>query len=222
MQPWWHNALSGWDSFWSIVKQQSYFHQLNQTLLYQYAHFRCYPSWNEIGRLFTLVNPLEIKVVILGQDPYFRGQADGIAFSASHSFKTPPSLRNIFAELQADCGIEHQNRLNLAPWVQQGVFLMNTIWTVQADCPLSHAHYGWEQFSAELIRWLTGQNQQIIFCFWGKKALKYKQFLAPENPFLVHAHPSPLSYRLFRGSKPFSRLNSLLQHEKQIIIDWAQ
>lgn len=220
MKPWWNKSLLGWDLFWDDVIQQEFFARLNNNLQDAYTNHCCYPVWSEIGKLFTLIVPANIKVVIVGQDPYFRGQADGIAFSAEHSKTTPPSLRNILAELENDCHLKRVDRLSLQGWVKQGVFLMNSIWTVEAHKPLSHAHLGWEQFSATLITWLAQEG--IIFCFWGKKALKYKQFIGAKNPVLVHAHPSPLSYRLFRNSKPFSHINKLLQQQKQSVIDWGQ
>jgi uracil-DNA glycosylase len=176
-----------------------------------------FPPENQIFEAFKLTSLQNIKVVILGQDPYHgEGEANGLAFSVNPGIKIPPSLRNIFKELKSDLGIDRTNT-DLTDWAQQGVLLLNTTLTVAQDKPLSHADFGWGKFTDYVIQKIAMKETAVVFILWGKHAQK-KKLLIPQKHHLKieSAHPSPLgAHRGFWGSKPFSKANGFLEQQIQ-------
>ncbi|PPE05037.1 uracil-DNA glycosylase [Entomoplasma ellychniae] len=184
-----------------------------------------YPSKEKVLSLFDLIEPKDIKVVIVGQDPYHNPkQANGIAFSASNDVKTPKSLLNIFTELKADLNIDHFYNNDLSGWVKQGVLLINTSWTVIENQPASHAKLGWEDIVIKILNELNIINQNIVYCLWGNYAKKVYEILDYQSSAkITSAHPSPLSYsRGFKESKPFSKINEILKELGIKPIDWSK
>lgn len=181
-----------------------------------------FPDRDDVFKIFSLP-PSGIKVVILGQDPYYNGVADGYAFSSKNNQQLPKSLENIFNEIETDLNTLVLDRdPNLQRWVNQGVFLLNTILTVQAGVPNSHAGLGWEKFTERVLTAISNLKQPIAFILWGNNAKSYKRFLTnPNHLVITSAHPSPLSaHKGFFGSKPFSKVNEYLIQRKIQPIDW--
>lgn len=215
-----------WAIFFKGELQKPYFSNLD-FMISQYEKMETvFPGPYQIFRTF-FVAPEDVRVIILGQDPYHEpGQAMGLAFSVPDSCKTPPSLRNIKKELLDDVGAELPGN-NLEGWAEQGVFLLNTVLTVSEGKANSHAGCGWETFTANAIRYITEYNTHpIAVVLWGKQAQQYKTlFDGREAPTLIleSAHPSPLSaYRGFFGSRPFSKINDFLVENQEEKIDWAK
>lgn len=184
---------------------------------------RIYPPGNEIFRAFELTPFDDVKVVILGQDPYHGpGQAHGLSFSVAAGVQPPPSLRNIYRELEADLGISHPGHGNLEGWARQGVLLLNSCLTVQEGQAGSHQGKGWELFTDEVIRCLNDDRQNLVFILWGRKAQdKGTEIDRSRHCVLSSVHPSPLSASNgFFGSKPFSQANAYLEETGQKPVDW--
>lgn len=181
-----------------------------------------YPSADDIYNAFRKTSYDDAKVVIIGQDPYHEeGQANGLAFSVNNGVKIPPSLKNIFKELQDDVGGEHRTYTDLSDWAKQGVFLLNSSLTVIEGKPNSMADI-WKPFTDSIIKLLNSKEKPIVFVLWGKNARNKKKLIDTNKHFIVEsAHPSPLSaYRGFFGSKPFSKVNQYLTATGQTPIDW--
>lgn len=183
-----------------------------------------YPPSELRYRALELLAPSDVRVVILGQDPYHgAGQAHGLAFSVPDGVKMPPSLRNIFRELSDDMNLAPCKATDLTRWARQGVLLLNTALTVEPDSPGSHANIGWKPVTDAIIAALGRSETPIVFVLWGKHAQE-KQALIPESGLhliIQSAHPSPLSaYRGFLGSRPFSRINQWLGVQGMPEIDW--
>ena len=184
---------------------------------------RIYPPGNEIFRAFELTPFDDVKVVILGQDPYHGpGQAHGLSFSVAAGVQPPPSLRNIYRELEADLGISHPGHGNLEGWARQGVLLLNSCLTVQEGQAGSHQGKGWELFTDQVIRCLNQDRQNLVFILWGRKAQdKGTEIDRSRHCVLSSVHPSPLSASNgFFGSKPFSQANAYLEETGQKPVDW--
>ena len=182
-----------------------------------------YPPGNKIFNAFQLTKFEELKVVILGQDPYHGiGQAHGLSFSVEQGIKPPPSLKNIFKELEYDLGLKQPEHGNLEKWAHQGVLLLNSILTVERGNPGSHAKKGWEIFTDQVLKNITLHRKNIVFILWGQKAQDKCHFIdANENLVIKSSHPSPYSAHAgFLGSKPFSRANNYLQDLGIDPIDW--
>lgn len=183
-----------------------------------------YPDKHQIFRVFNECPLTQIKAVILGQDPYHgEGEAEGMAFSVPQGMKRPPSLRNIFRELQDDLHIEiDKQSSSLEPWLQQGVFLLNSILSVEKDTPGCHAKIGWESFTDHCIRYISQNVEHAVFILWGKYAQKKQKYIDKERHLiLTSAHPSPLGARYgFWQSKPFSKTNEFLQTKGMTPIQW--
>ncbi|MFK5883197.1 MAG: uracil-DNA glycosylase [Candidatus Izemoplasma sp.] len=199
---------------WNIVLQdefqKEYFIKLMSFIDNEYNSKNIFPLKSNIFNAFNLCSFKETKVVIIGQDPYHNfNQAHGLAFSVLQGNKLPPSLRNIYHELKSDLGIENLNKTNLTPWAVQGILLVNTILTVEAHIPLSHAKKGWEVFFDSVIAKLNEKDEPVIFVLWGNKAIKYeKDINKSKHVVLKSSHPSPLSARhTFFGGKVFSKIN---------------
>ena len=183
-----------------------------------------YPQGDKIFNAFNLTPFNKVKVVILGQDPYHGpNQAHGLCFSVPPSVKPPPSLVNIFKELESDTGKKRNyHDGNLEHWAKQGVFLLNTTLTVEKSKPLSHQDYGWSEFTNQVISLINKELESIVFILWGSFAQSKKQLIDSNKHLILTApHPSPLSaHRGFFGSKPFSKTNNFL-HSKQIdMVNW--
>lgn len=192
---------------------QEYFTNLKNLYEDSYDKGNVYPKKEDIYNVFKLTKYEDIKVVILGQDPYHGfNQAHGLAFSSLDT-KTPKSLHNIKKELSNDLGIELSSSNDLTPWAKQGVFLLNTILTVEEKSPLSHESFGWEIFTLNIFKEIAKIDRPIVFILWGANARNYKKYITNNKHLVIEsAHPSPLSaYRGFNGSKPFSRTNEFLK-----------
>jgi uracil-DNA glycosylase len=182
-----------------------------------------YPTVDEMFRAFALTAPSDVRVVILGQDPYHsEGQANGLCFSVANGIKIPPSLRNIYKELETDCGIAPSSSGDLSRWAQQGVLLLNATLTVRHDGAGTHQGHGWEVFTDAVIHTLGSLKSPIVFVLWGAFARKKRSLITqPQHTIIESAHPSPLSARTgFFGSKPFSQINQALQTNGSAPIDW--
>ena len=184
-----------------------------------------YPPRENIFRALELTPPAQAKVVILGQDPYHGGQAHGLSFSVANGTRLPPSLRNIFRELQSDVGIVRTaDDGNLDAWAKQGVLLLNSVLTVAAGEAGSHAHYAWQAFTDLIIQVLAQSGRPMVYLLWGAYAGSKASLIFNESQLIIKsAHPSPLAaYRGFFDSKPFSRCNAYLQQKQLTTIDWAR
>lgn len=200
-----------------------YYKKLYQTVNEEYRTHQIFPPADDIFNAFALTPLHEVKVVILGQDPYHgEGQAHGLCFSVKPDVEIPPSLVNIYKELQDDCGCEIPNNGYLTKWAKQGVLLLNTVLTVRAHQANSHRGIGWEEFTDAAIRVLNEQDRPIVFILWGRPAQMKKSMLTNPNHLIIESpHPSPLSaYRGFFGSRPFSRTNKFLKEHGLKEIDW--
>ena len=217
--------LGVWQTLLQGEFEKPYWRTLSERVDAAYAASTVYPPREALFAAFRLTPPEAVRVVILGQDPYHEpGQANGLAFSVNPGVKLPPSLRNIFAELQSDCGITLPDSGDLTAWAKQGVFLLNSSLSVAAGSAASHKDFGWQAFTDAVVRKLSLLPQPVAFVLWGshaqKKAAMAAQSAAPRL-ILQAPHPSPLSaYRGFFGSRPFSQINAFLTQHGQKQIDW--
>ncbi len=200
-----------------------YFQQLTEFVRQEYAAGVCYPPGAEIFNAFNLCPFPKVKVVILGQDPYHgEGQAEGLCFSVKDGVKFPPSLVNIFKEINSDMGRPVPQSGSLRRWAEQGVLLLNSTLTVRQHQAASHAGHGWETFTDAVIRTLSTQREHLVFILWGAYAQKKGQIIDRQRHLvLCSAHPSPLSaYHGFFGNHHFSRCNSYLIEQGEQPISW--
>lgn len=200
-----------------------YYRELYQKVREEYNTNRVFPSADDIFHAFELTPLHDVKVVILGQDPYHgEGQAHGLCFSVKPDVEIPPSLVNIYKELHDDLGCYIPNNGYLEKWARQGVLMLNTVLTVRAHAANSHRGIGWEQFTDAAIRVLNEQDRPIVFILWGAPAQRKAEMLTNSKHFILKApHPSPLSaYRGFFGSRPFSQANQFLTYQGLEPIDW--
>lgn len=212
----WHHALKQ-----EFDKQ--YFIEIKKFLLEEKKSHLVYPPGPLIFNAFTHTPIDKIKVVILGQDPYHgEGQAHGLSFSVPPGVKPPPSLVNIFKELNQDLGLPISINGNLTSWAQQGVFLLNAILTVRANTPASHQKIGWEQFTDAVIQKISETQQGVVFLLWGRFAQTKEALIDTTKHFVLKAaHPSPFSaYHGFIGCKHFSKTNEILKQQGKEPIDW--
>lgn len=202
---------------------KEYYQQLRQFLKNEYEANTIFPQMNDVFNALHYTPFAEVKVVILGQDPYHGpNQAHGLSFSVQSGVKQPPSLVNIFKELQDDLGITPPNHGCLIDWTKQGVLLLNTVLTVRAGQAHSHRNKGWEHFTDKVITTLNKKSHPIVYILWGNAAQKKKALIDTTKHYIIKApHPSPLSaYRGFFGSKPFSKTNEHLRNESLKEINW--
>ena len=213
---------------WNPILRQEfnkpYWVELQNYILDQRASHMVFPAHPDVFRAFHLTSFATLKVVILGQDPYHGvGQANGLCFSVSPGVSFPPSLRNIFQELEDDLGVSKPQSGDLAAWAEQGILLLNTTLTVRQGAPASHQGKGWETFTDEVIRCISQKKEKIVFVLWGASARRKKSLIdVTKHTCIESVHPSPLSaYRGFFGSKPFSKINQLLRQQGVTEIDWS-
>lgn len=211
-----------WDIMLKDEMKKAYFKNLGIFVKNEYNKKIIYPEYKNIFNALRYTDYNEVKVVILGQDPYHgEGEAHGLSFSVREGVKTPPSLLNIFKELNNDLNIKRDNT-DLTDWANQGVLLLNSIMTVVKDTPLSHKNMGWEIFTDRLIQILGEREDPIVFILWGSYARSKKELIKNKNHLIIEsAHPSPLSAsRGFFGSKPFSNANEFLIKNNIKPIKW--
>lgn len=203
--------------------KKPYYKNLYEFVKQEYNTTQVFPPAEDIFNAFHLTPLSEVKVVIIGQDPYHNiGQAHGLCFSVKPDVEIPPSLVNIYQELHDDLGCEIPDNGYLVKWAKQGVLMLNTVLTVRAHMANSHKGKGWEEFTDAAIRALNKQDSPIVFILWGRPAQMKRNMLNNPNHLILEApHPSPLSaYRGFFGSKPFSKTNQFLQERGLQPIDW--
>jgi uracil-DNA glycosylase len=212
---------------WKIILkdefEQEYFKKLKLFLATEECNNVIYPSSKDRFRALNLTPFNNVKVVILGQDPYHnKKQANGLSFSVQKNIKIPPSLNNIYKELKNDMGIKINNSGDLSAWAKQGVLLLNTILSVEEGKANSHKNKGWEIFTSEIIKQISLQKIGIVFVLWGKNAQEKEKLINSSKHLILKApHPSPLSsYRGFFGSKPFSKINKYLLKNGKKKINW--
>jgi uracil-DNA glycosylase len=212
-----------WDELLKDEFGKVYYLNLMEFLKHEYSEKTIYPSINNMYDALKKTSYKDTKVLILGQDPYHgENQANGLAFSVQPGVKTPPSLLNIYKELNLELGCFIPNNGNLIPWANQGVLLLNTALTVRAHEANSHKGQGWEIFTDEIIKKLNERSEPVIFVLWGANARKKKEFITSKKHYILEApHPSPLSARRgFFGCGHFSRINEILVSLQKDKIDW--
>ena len=211
---------NSWDEVLAEEMNKSYFNHIKNFIKEERKNKTIFPLKEDLFNAFKLTDFKDIKVVILGQDPYHgEKEAMGLSFSVRKGVRTPPSLRNIFKELNDDLGIVRDNT-DLSDWAKQGVFLLNTVLTVEKDKANSHKDIGWEIFTDYVIKQINDKLDNVVFILWGRQARDKKKLITNPTHYIIEsAHPSPLSaYNGFFGSKPFSRTNEFLkEHNKKEI-----
>lgn len=217
--------ISSWKDFFEATKEKGYSKRLKSFLDKEYSEHQCFPPRQLMFNAFELTDPKTLKVVIIGQDPYHNdGQAMGLSFSVNKGIDLPPSLRNIYREIENDLGIRMDyDSGDLTPWAKQGVLLYNARLSVRAHVPLSHSIPEYDEFTADLMAYLDSLPQTIVFLLWGSFARKFSKFVANPNHFVLESnHPSPMSAN--RGGwfnqHQFSRCNALLTEHGATPIDW--
>lgn len=212
-----------WQHLLADELEADYYQTLRKTLISEYKTHTVYPDKHDIFNALHHTAYSSVKVVILGQDPYHGlGQAHGLSFSVKPGVPAPPSLVNIFKELETDLGCFVPDNGYLMKWADQGVLLLNTVLTVRAGEPNSHKGIGWTRFTDRIIHLLNERELPMVFILWGKNAQDKKAFITnPNHLILESVHPSPLSaYRGFLGSRPFSKANAFLEKQGFNPIDW--
>jgi uracil-DNA glycosylase len=204
--------------------REPYFRELTAKVKAEYAAGPCYPPIERVFTAFRLTPYADVKVVLLGQDPYHNpGEAMGLCFSVPDGVPLPPSLVNVFRELEDDLGIPPSASGDLTPWAERGVLLLNTVMTVAKNRPLSHRNLGWETFTDHVIRLLNDKKDPVVFVLWGANARSKKALLTNPIHLVVESpHPSPLSASYgFFGSRPFSRINRFLESTGRGPVDFT-
>ena len=212
-----------WEPLLAEEFEKAYYLDLREFLIEEYSTKTIYPEKDDIFNALKFTDYEDVKVVVLGQDPYHgHGQAHGLSFSVKPGVKIPPSLRNIFKELNADLGCGIPDNGYLKKWADQGVLLLNTVLTVREGEAHSHRGKGWEHFTDKVITLLNEREKPVIFILWGKPAQSKLSLIDEEkHKIIMSVHPSPLSARRgFFGSKPFSKVNELLREQGEQEIDW--
>ncbi len=217
-------ALTGaWEQALAPEFRKEYYRKLYGKIREEYHEHVIYPPSQEIFTAFHLTPLEEVKVVILGQDPYHEpGQAQGLAFSVKKGVAIPPSLQNIYQELHDDLGYAIPSHGDLSSWARQGVLLLNTCLTVRAHQAFSHQGIGWEEFTDAAIRAVDRVDRPVVFILWGSPARRKKALITNQKRLILEApHPSPLSaYRGFFGSRPFSQTNAYLEKNGVAPVNW--
>lgn len=214
---------NNWDKVLDEEYHKEYFIKIVRFINKEYKEKEIFPPKPRILRALSLTDYDDVKVVILGQDPYHGvGEANGLAFAVSNGVKLPPSLKNIYKELYDDMGIPISNVGNLECWAKEGVLLLNAVLTVEKDKPASHKNLGWENFTDAIIKKLNEKDTPVVFILWGNFARSKKAFITnPKHLVIESTHPSPFSANNgFFGSKPFSKTNKFLRENNIKEIDW--
>lgn len=217
------NIGNEWDELLKDEFKKDYYRALRQFLIAEYSTHTVYPPMEDIFNALRHTSYSSVRAVILGQDPYHEpGQAHGMCFSVRKGVEPPPSLKNIFKELNSDLGIPTPSHGELTQWADSGVLLLNTVLTVRRGAAFSHAHHGWEQFTDRVIGLLNDRSDPIVFLLWGRPAqAKAALVTNPRHLILQCAHPSPLSAsRGFFGCRHFSKANAFLRSQGLSEIDW--
>ncbi|MFE4239401.1 uracil-DNA glycosylase [Peribacillus butanolivorans] len=214
------------NDWWPLLEEEfkkNYYQELREFIKQEYSQHVIHPNQDDIFNALQFTSYKKVKVVILGQDPYHGpDQAHGLSFSVKPEVRIPPSLRNIFKELQSDLGCEVPDNGSLVEWADQGVLLLNTVLTVREGEAHSHRGKGWEIFTNQVIRLLNDRQKPVVFILWGRPAqTKIPLIDESRHKIITSVHPSPLSAtRGFFGSKPFSKTNQLLKEMGESPIDW--
>ena len=219
-----HMTYNYWDTVLDSEYHKEYFVNIVKFVNKAYKEKTIFPPKTRILSALDITDYNDVKVVILGQDPYHGiGEANGLAFSVNDGVKIPPSLKNIYKELHDDLGIEIPNTGNLESWAKEGVLLLNSVLTVEKDKPASHKNIGWEIFTDSIIKKLNERDKPIVFILWGNFAKSKKELITnPKHLVLTSSHPSPFSVNYgFFGSKPFSKTNEFLRKNGIKEIDWT-
>lgn len=217
------NIGNDWDNILADEWSKPYYIALRQFLKAEYSTQRIYPHMNDIFNALRYTSFEDTKVVIIGQDPYHgAGQAHGLCFSVQRGVEPPPSLKNIYKELNSDIGMEIPSHGELTAWARQGVLLLNTVLTVREASPNSHKDKGWEIFTDRVIAELDKKQTPVVFLLWGANARRKAEKISnPLHKKLITVHPSPLSaYNGFFGCGHFSKANQILTESGQTPIDW--
>ena len=212
-----------WDNLLKEEVNKDYFKTLINYINEEYKEKTIYPKKTEVFNAFKYTDYTNVKVVILGQDPYHGpNQAEGLSFSVSNEVIKPPSLKNIFKELESDLGIPFPEYNSLKPWAKEGVLLLNAVLTVEEHKPASHANKGWETFTDEIIKIINKKDEPVVFILWGNYAREKKKYITNPIHYIIESpHPSPFSARNgFFGSKPFSKTNDFLKRQGIKEINW--
>ena len=212
-----------WDIVLKDELEQEYFKNIMKTVIDEYTKKIIYPKKSEIFRAFRLTSYKDLKVVILGQDPYHgENQAEGLSFSVKEGVTNPPSLINIFKELKDDLGYNISKEGSLVSWAEQGVLLLNAVLTVEKNHAASHRFVGWEKFTDAVIKKINEKKEPVVFILWGSFAREKKKYITNNRHLIIEsAHPSPLSaFNGFFGSKPFSKTNIFLERNNITPINW--
>lgn len=215
-------VTKNWDNVLKDEYNKDYFKRLRSFLKKEYSTKICYPKKEEIFNALKYTNYEDVKVVILGQDPYHsENEAHGFCFSVRNAVKRPPSLNNILKELYDDLKIVRKEN-ELTSWAEQGVLLLNSVLTVVKDTPLSHRGIGWEEFTDSIIKKINEKDSTVVYILWGSYARSKKYLITnPKHYVIESAHPSPLSANKgFFGSKPFSKTNEILIKNNMKPINW--
>ena len=212
-----------WDNILADEFNKEYYQNLRKFLKAEYRAKTIYPNMYDIFNALKLTAYEDVKAVIVGQDPYInQGEAHGLAFSVLPGAKIPPSLRNIFKEINSDLGVAIPNHGHLVSWANQGVLMLNTVLTVEAKKSRSHAGQGWERFTDAVLESLNRRKKPMAFLLWGKDAQSKGRIIDNKSHLILQAaHPSPLAGGRFFGSKHFSQTNEFLQKNKIESIDWS-
>lgn len=212
-----------WDSKLEVIENSDGFKKFLNMINDKYKTNTIYPLKENIFNALKLTSYKDTKVVIMGQDPYHgEGEAHGLSFSVQKGIKVPPSLQNIYKELNDDLGIKPVNDGDLTKWAKEGVLLLNAVLTVEKDKPASHRKLGWELFTDYIIKLLNDREEPVVFILWGNFAKEKKKYITnPKHLIIESAHPSPFSANYgFFGSKPFSKANAFLKKNNIKEIDW--
>lgn len=211
-----------WDELLKEEVEKEYFKKIFEFIDEQYKERDIYPKKNEIFNAFRHTSYKDVKVVILGQDPYHgENEAEGLSFSVKTGIRKPPSLNNIFKELKDDLGFEYPKSGSLIKWADEGVLLLNSVLTVEKDKPASHRGKGWEIFTDAVIQKINKKETPVVFILWGNYARAKKELITnPNHLILESTHPSPYSASGFFGTKPFSKTNNFLKSKNIKPIDW--
>lgn len=213
---------NSWHAKLEAESGKPYFKDLEAFIQNERSIHTIYPEQKNTFTALNLTSFNKVQVIIIGQDPYHgKGQAHGLSFSVNYGVKVPPSLKNIFKELQTDTGFSIPNHGNLSAWAQQGVLLLNATLTVKAGSPGSHQKKGWETFTNEIIRMISEEKENCVFLLWGSFAKSKKELIDTEKHLVLEAaHPSPLARGAFFGCRHFSKTNDYLMSKNKTPIHW--